>query len=101
MTIAVTGATGQLGRLVINGLLQTQSAKSIVAIVRDQSKAADLAAKGVQVRVAAYEDRAALDTALAATDKLLLVSSNEVGKRVAQHQNVIDAAVAAGVSHLI
>ncbi len=101
MTIAVTGATGQLGRLVINGLLQTQPADTVIAVVRDESKAADLAAAGVQVRIAAYEDRAALEAALAGADKVLLISSSEMGKRVEQHQNVIDAAVAAGVPHLL
>lgn len=54
MTITVTGATGQLGRLVITGLLQTQPANNIVAVVRAKSKAAELASMGVQIRVAAY-----------------------------------------------
>jgi NAD(P)H dehydrogenase (quinone) len=101
MKIAVTGATGHLGRLVIKDLLEKQPAENIVAIVRDEAKAADLAQAGVQVRVANYEDTAALQTALAGVDKLLLISSSEVGKRYPQHKNVIDAAKSAGVKHVV
>jgi NAD(P)H dehydrogenase (quinone) len=101
MTIAVTGATGHLGRLVIQDLLETQPPKSIVAIVRDEAKAADLAEKGVLVRVADYDDAAALQAALVGVDKLLLISSSEVGRRFPQHKNVIDAAKWAGVKHIV
>jgi NAD(P)H dehydrogenase (quinone) len=101
MNIAVTGATGNLGRLVIRGLLETQSASSIIAIVRDKNKAADFVKEGLQVRVAAYEDPAALRTALAGVERLLLISSSEVGKRFAQHKNVIDAAKSAGVKYIV
>lgn len=101
MTIAVTGATGLLGRLVVDQLLQTQPAESVVAVVRDPAKAADLAARGVQVRVAAYDDAAALGQALQGVDRLLLVSGNELGQRVAQHQQVVDAALADGVAHVV
>jgi NAD(P)H dehydrogenase (quinone) len=72
-----------------------------VAIVRDPVKAADLAAAGVDVRVADYTDAAALEVAFSGVDKLLLVSSNELGKRFAQHKNVIDAAGAAGVKQVV
>jgi NAD(P)H dehydrogenase (quinone) len=98
MTIAVTGATGQLGRLTVDALLARGAQPAdVVAIVRDADKAADIAARGVQVRVADYGDRAALDVALAGVDRLLLISSSEVGQRLPQHTNVIDAAAAAGV----
>ncbi|GCE44477.1 NADPH:quinone oxidoreductase 2 [Rhodococcus wratislaviensis] len=98
MTIAVTGATGHLGRLVVEALLDKGTpAADIVAVVRTPAKAADLADRGVEVRQADYSDRAALETAFAGVDKLLLVSGSEVGQRVAQHANVIDAAKAAGV----
>lgn len=100
-TYALTGATGQLGRIVVNNLLETVPAADVVAIVRDGSKATDLAALGVQVRIAAYEAPAALAEALTGVDRLLLVSGSEPGHRVAQHGNVIDAAVAAGVSHIV
>jgi NAD(P)H dehydrogenase (quinone) len=90
-----------LGRLVIEKLLERCPATDIVAIVRNPAKAAEIAARGVEVRVADYTDRTALDAAVAGLDKLLLISSNEVGRRVAQHANVIDAAKAAGVTHVI
>ncbi|MFD1815136.1 SDR family oxidoreductase [Rhodococcus gannanensis] len=98
MTIAVTGATGQLGRLTVDALLARGAQPAeVVAIVRDADKAADIAARGVQVRVADYGDRAALDAALAGVDRLLLISSSEVGQRLPQHTNVIAAATTAGV----
>lgn len=100
MTIAVTGATGQLGRLVLEELLISQEPGSLVAVVRDAAKAGELGARGVQVRVADYSDPAALTEALAGVDKLLLVSGSEVGSRVAQHANVINAAKAAGVGYI-
>ena len=101
VSIAVTGATGLLGTLVVNGLLETQPPQSIVAIVRDPAKAALLAAKGVQVRQATYEDSGALESALAGVDTLLLVSSSEVGHRVQQHTNVVNAAKSAGVERIV
>lgn len=98
--IVVTGASGQLGRLVIDRLLQTIPASEIIAAVRSPEKAADLAAKGVQVRQADYAQPATLDGAFAGAKKILLISSSEVGQRVAQHQAVIDAAKRAGVELL-
>ena len=96
----VTGATGQLGRLVIASLLKTTPAGQIVAAVRDPAKAADLAALGVQVRRADYTDPASLDAAFHGASKVLLISSNDLGQRVAQHRNVIDAAARARVGLL-
>ena len=87
--IIVTGATGQLGRLVIASLLKTTPAAQIVAAVRDVAKAADLAAQGVQVRRADYNDAASLDSAFAGATKVLLISSSEVGRRVPQHLSLI------------
>ena len=99
--IAITGATGHLGRLVIAALLdQNVPASEIVAIVRDAGKAADLAARGVQVRQADYAQPDTLTAALRGVDKLLFVSSSEVGSRAAQHRNVVDAARATGVTLL-
>ncbi|EKM0665961.1 SDR family oxidoreductase [Cronobacter turicensis] len=95
--IAITGATGHLGQRVIDTLLNTVAAQEIVAIVRNPVKAAALSAKGVQVRAADYNDVAALTAALAGVEKLLLISSSEVGQRAPQHRNVIDAAKTAGV----
>ncbi|WP_405160304.1 SDR family oxidoreductase [Nocardia sp. NBC_01499] len=99
MTVAVTGASGQLGRLVVQALLR--EGVTPVAIVRDPQKIADLAEQGVDVRQASYDDADSLDRALAGVDRVLLVSGNEFGARVAQHTNVIRAAERAGVELLV
>ncbi|CAB4927829.1 unannotated protein [freshwater metagenome] len=100
-TIAVTAATSHLGRLVVEALLERGvAAGSMVATTRDAAKAADLAAVGVDVRVADYADPATLDTALAGVDRVLLVSSDAVGDRAEGHLNVIAAAERAGVQLL-
>lgn len=99
--IAITGATGQLGRLVIEQLLKDIPAARLVALVRNPAKAADLVARGVTVRAADYGDAASFDRALAGVEKLLLISSSEIGQRVAQHRNVIEAAKRAGVRTLV
>lgn len=98
--IAVTGATGQLGALALEALLKNVNANELVAIVRNPAKAEGLAQKGVNVRKADYTDQAAFTAALAGVDKLLLISSSEVGQRAAQHRNVINAAKAAGVKFI-
>ncbi len=98
--IAITGASGQLGRLVIQALLTKVPAQELVAIVRNPKKVEDFSAKGVVVRTANYSDRNALTAALKGVDKLLLISSSEVGQRVDQHRNVIQAAQEAGIKLL-
>ncbi|ART55114.1 NAD(P)-dependent oxidoreductase [Acidovorax carolinensis] len=98
MKTAVTGATGQLGRLVIEGLRAKMPAADIVALVRTLSKAADL---GVDAREADYSRPETLSQSLAGVDTLLLISSSEVGQRVVQHRNVIDAAKKAGVTRVV
>ncbi len=95
--IAITGASGQLGRLVVKELLKSIPADTIVAAVRTPAKVEDLAALGAQVRQADYDQPATLDTAFAGVSKLLLISSSEVGQRTPQHTAVIDAARKAGV----
>ncbi|WP_312272842.1 SDR family oxidoreductase [Pseudescherichia sp.] len=98
--IAITGATGHLGQLTLTELLKTVPASQLVAIVRNPAKAETLAQQGVIVRQAEYGDQAALTAALEGVDKLLLISSSEVGQRAVQHRNVIDAAKAAGVKFI-
>jgi NAD(P)H dehydrogenase (quinone) len=98
MMIAVTGATGHLGRLVIDELLKTTQANNIIAAVRTPAKATGLADRGVQVREADYSRPETLATACDGACRLLLISGNELGKREAQHKAVIDAAKAAGVA---
>ncbi|MFF7360650.1 NmrA family NAD(P)-binding protein [Streptomyces sp. NPDC008125] len=100
MSIVVTGATGQLGRLVVEQLLATVPADRIAAVVRDEEKAAPLAALGVELRVADYDRPETLKAAFRAGDRVLLVSGSEVGKRVEQHTAVIEAAKEAGVAQL-
>jgi NAD(P)H dehydrogenase (quinone) len=99
-TIGVTAATGHLGQLVIDELLARVPANQVVAIVRNAEKAKPIADKGVDVRVAGYDDPAALKAAVQGIDRLLLISGSEVGQRVAQHTNVVDAAKYAGVSFI-
>lgn len=98
--IAVTGATGQLGRLVIAALLKKVPANQIIAAVRSPEKAKDLTDLGVQVRQADYSKPETLDSAFKGAEKLLLISSSEVGQREAQHNAVIAAAKRAGVKLL-
>jgi len=99
-TYAVTGATGKLGRLVLDELLARTDAANVVALARDPSALADYAARGVRVRQADYDDPASLDAALAGVDRVLLISGNAVGQRERQHGAVIEAAKKAGVSYL-
>ncbi|MBS0869475.1 SDR family oxidoreductase [Enterobacter ludwigii] len=98
--IAITGATGQLGQLVIEQLLNTVPANQIVAIVRNPAKAEALRQQGITVRQGDYADESTMTSALKGVDKLLLISSSEVGQRATQHQNVINAARAAGVKFI-
>lgn len=98
--IVITGATGQLGRLVIDSLLKKVPAAELVAVVRNVEKAADIAALGIQVRQADYSQPASWNAALQGADKVLLISSSEIGQRTRQHRAVIDAAKRAGVKLL-
>jgi NAD(P)H dehydrogenase (quinone) len=101
MSIVVTGASGHLGRLVVESLLdQGVPADQIVAAARTPQKAAELAARGVQVREADYDRPETLASALAGADRLLLVSGIDFGRRAQQHQAVVDAARAARVGHI-
>ncbi|MFJ3337396.1 SDR family oxidoreductase [Streptomyces sp. NPDC086766] len=101
MSIVVTGATGHLGRLVVEQLLEKVPAGHVTAVVRSPEKAAGLAERGVRIAVADYNAPETFDGLFAAGDKVLLVSGNEITEdRVRQHRVVIDAAKAAGVALL-
>ncbi|MFC8241052.1 SDR family oxidoreductase [Streptomyces chartreusis] len=101
MSIVVTGATGNLGRHVVEQLLEKVPADQVTAVVRTPEKAADLAERGVKLAVADYSAPETFDGLFAAGDKVLLISGSEVGNdRVGQHKAVIDAAEAAGVALL-
>jgi NAD(P)H dehydrogenase (quinone) len=99
-TYAVTGASGQLGKLVLDELLAKVSASDVVALVRDPAKLADYSAQGVDARQADYDQPDTLVAALKGVDRLLLISGNALGERPRQHQAVIDAAKAAGVGYI-
>jgi NAD(P)H dehydrogenase (quinone) len=102
MSIVVTGATGHLGRLIINGLLREGVAPiDIIAGARNVDKLSDLAQLGVQVRHLDYTDPASLGSAFEGAATLMLVSGSEVGQRAAQHKAAIDAAVAAGITRIV
>jgi NAD(P)H dehydrogenase (quinone) len=98
--ILVTGATGQLGQIVIEKLSEKIPTNQIAALVRDACKADHLIAKGVNVRVGDYQNGESLLAAFQGIDKLLLISSNDFNDRLGQHKNAIDAAVKAGVKHV-
>ncbi len=98
MKFGITGATGQLGRIVIEKLKERVSGEEIVALARSKQKAADL---GVEVREADYDRAETLTSALRGIDTLLLISGSEVGKRAPQHKNVISAAKQAGVKWIV
>ncbi|MFG3661297.1 SDR family oxidoreductase [Streptomyces sp. NPDC047706] len=101
MGIVVTGATGHLGRHVVEQLLQKVPADQITAVARDAEKARGLAERGVRIALADYNAPATFGTLFSAGDKVLLISGNEFDEdRVAQHKVVIDAAKAAGVALL-
>jgi NAD(P)H dehydrogenase (quinone) len=101
MSIVVTGATGHLGRHVVEQLLEKVPAEQITAVVRNAGKAADFAARGVKLALADYNAPETFDTVFSAGDKVLLISGNEFDKgRIQQHKVVIEAAKAAGVALL-
>ncbi len=98
MTLAITGATGQLGRLVIEALKTKGVSEEIIALARSTDKAADLS---VTARRFDYDAEETLAPALAGVDTLLLISGSDIGRRVAQHGAVIEAAKSAGVQHIV
>lgn len=95
--ILITGATGQLGTAVVKNLLEKTSANRIAAFVRDESKASDLKEKGVDIRVGSYDDTASINQAMQGIEKVLLIAGTDEDKRLQQHQNVVNAALKAGV----
>lgn len=105
-TVLVTGASGQLGRLVLDTLLASGKVApaSIVATSRDVSKLSDYAAKGITVRPADFDDAASLDAAFAGVSKVLIISTDAIdkpGKRLSQHKAAVAAAKKAGVKHIL
>lgn len=102
MSVVITGATGHLGRLVVEDLLDRGvPAERITATARDTARLADLAGRGVRTVHADFDEPASWEEALKGADTLLLVSGTAIGERVRQHGAVIDAAAAAGVGHIV
>ncbi|MET0439950.1 MAG: SDR family oxidoreductase [Devosia sp.] len=99
-TLLVSGASGKLGRLAVEELL-ARGATKVIAGTRDPSKLQDLAAKGAEICKLDFDDASTLPTALAGVERLLIVSTDAVGRRAAQQQAIIDAAKAAGVKHIV
>ncbi|MFD1343990.1 SDR family oxidoreductase [Litorisediminicola beolgyonensis] len=99
-TYMITGATGQLGRLVLDHLLKTVAPADVAVLVRSDEAKAEFDARGVSARIGDYSDPASLETALDGVDRFLLISGSEVGARVPQHRNVIKAAKARGVEFI-
>ena len=105
-TLLVTGASGQLGRLVLDALLASGKVApaDIIATTRDTAKLADYAAKGITIRAADFDDPASLDAAFAGVSRVLIVSTDALaqpGKRLAQHKAAVAAAQKAGVKHIL
>lgn len=102
MTYAITGSTGGFGSSAISHLLnEGVKPSSIVALARNEEKAADYKSKGIDVRIGNYDDSETLKQAFQGIDRILLISSSEVGKRFKQHSNVIEAAKIAGVKQIV
>ena len=98
MKTGITGATGQLGRLVVEKLKNRVNSSDLVALVRSPEKATDL---GIETRAFDYKKPDTLAKALHGIDYLLLISSNDLENRIKQHENVINAAKVAGVKWIV
>jgi len=99
--LIITGASGQYGRAAVEGVLQKVAPKDLIVMTRTPAKLADLAKRGVSVRHGDFDDPASLVEAFEGGDKLLMISTGRVGKRLPQHRNAIQSAVRAGVKHVV
>ncbi len=99
--ILITGATGHLGSAVVNELVEKQGPANISVLVRDLSKATALKEKGVELLQGDYSNYQSLVNAFQGVDKLYFVSSNDIMNRAAHHENIVAAAIAAKVGHII
>jgi NAD(P)H dehydrogenase (quinone) len=100
MTLAISGAGGQLGRATADALLAHVDAADVVLVTRDPGKLDSYAQGGVSVRAGDFDDPASMVAALAGVERFLIISTDAVGRRVKQHSDAIDAAKAAGVRHV-
>jgi NAD(P)H dehydrogenase (quinone) len=100
MSLVITGAAGHLGRRTAERLLDRVDPAEVVLVTRRPAELGDLAARGADVRAGDFDDPASLDAAFAGGERLLLISTDALGRRVTQHRTAIDAAVRAGVRHI-
>lgn len=101
MKLAITGASGQYGRAALDGLLEQVPAQDLIALTRTPARLESYAARGVSVRRGDFDDGPGLTEALRGADRMLMISTGRVGRRVPQHQRAIEAARAAGVGHIV
>jgi NAD(P)H dehydrogenase (quinone) len=100
MSIVITGASGNLGRMVAEGVLQRTDPEQVVLVTRDPSRLEDLAQRGAQVRAGDFGDPSSLASAFEGARKALIISTDRIGARVPGHKAAIDAAVAAGATSI-
>ena len=101
MSVIVTGAAGHLGRLVAEELLERPPPRQVVLVTRRPEALREVSARGIEVRYGDFDDPASLRDAFAGGSRMLLISTDAVGRRVRQHRAAIDAAVTAGVGHVV
>lgn len=101
MSVVVTGAAGHLGRLVAEQLMERISPEQVVLVTRRPEALRALGARGAEVRYGDFDDPPSLREALAGGRRMLLISTDAIGRRVRQHRVAIDAAAAAGVEHVV
>jgi NAD(P)H dehydrogenase (quinone) len=101
MSVIVTGAAGHLGRLVAEQLLERLAPEHVVLVTRRPEALRELRARGADVRYGDFDDPASLSEAFAGGRRMLLISTDAVGRRVRQHGAAIDAAATAGVRHVV
>ena len=98
--ILITGATGHLGKAVVNQLLTKTAASNIAILARDLNKALEYKTKGIEVRIGDFDNPDSLNIAMKGIETVLLVSGSDPVNRLQQHKNVIDAAVKNGVNRI-
>jgi len=101
MSVIVTGASGHIGRLVTDQLLDRIPPERLILVTRRPDALRAYGARGVDVRYADFDEPATLPDALAGGQRMLLVSTDAVGRRIRQHRAAIEAAAAAGVDHVV
>lgn len=101
MKLAITGASGQLGRRTADLLLERVSASDVVLITRDPAGLTDEAGRGAEVRAGDFDDPASLESAFAGVERLLVVSTDAVGSRIVQHQAAVEVAARVGVQRVV